>query len=97
VDLRHPGIDFVASVGLLVTDNKSLEIEEEIKEVDLGGLRQVTKSFSDGPDPDLDPKFKRGDDVTVIKRMTWTIPQPDAPKYRKDIMEGTEWGHRRLG
>ena len=22
--------------------------------------------------------------------MTWTIPQPDAPKYRKDIMEGTE-------
>jgi len=31
-----------------------------------------------------------GDDVTVIKRMYWTIPQPDAPKYRKDIMEGTE-------
>ncbi len=55
MDFRHPGIDFVASVGLLVTDNKSLEIEEEIKEVDLGGLRQVTKSFSDGPDPDLGP------------------------------------------
>ena len=22
--------------------------------------------------------------------MTWTIPQHDAPKHRKDIMEGTE-------
>ena len=91
VGLRHPGIDFVASVGLLVNGKKSLEKEEEdIKEVDLRGLRQATKSFSDGPDPDLDPKFERGNDVTVIKRMTWTIPQPDAPKYRKDIMEGTE-------
>ena len=46
--------------------------------------------LSDGPDPDLGPNFNRGDDATVIKRMTWTIPQPDAPKYRKDIMEGTE-------
>ena len=26
----------------------------------------------------------------VIKRMTWAIPHLDAPKYRKDIMEGTE-------
>ena len=90
VDLRHPGIDFVASVGLLVKEEKSLEKEEEIKEVDIGCLGQVTKSFSDGPDPDLVPTCKRGDDVAVIKRMTWTDPQPDAPKYRKDIMEGTE-------
>ena len=97
VDLRHPGINFVASAGLLVNDRKSLDKEEEIKEVDIGGLRQVTKSFSDGTDPDLDPKFKRGDDVTVIKRTTWTIPQPDAPKYRKGLMEGTERGHQRLG
>ena len=33
VDLRHPGINFVASVGLLVNDKKSLEKEEEIMEV----------------------------------------------------------------
>ena len=26
----------------------------------------------------------------MIKRMTWTIPQPAAPEYRNDIMEGTE-------
>ena len=89
MDFRRPGIDFVASAGLLVNDKKSLEKDEEIKEVDLGGRRQVTKSLGDGPDPDIDPKFKRGDDVTAIKRMTWTIPQPVAPKYRKDIMEGT--------
>ena len=82
---------------MLVNDNKSLEKEEDVKEVDLGGLRPVTKSLSGGPDPDLDPTCKRGDDVTVNKSMTWTIPQPDAPKYRKDITEGTERGHRRLG
>ena len=97
VDLRYPCVDFAASAGLLINDKKFLEKCEEMHEADLGGLKQVTKSFSDGPDPDLDPKFKRGDDVTVIKRMTWTIPQLDAPKYRKDIMEGAEWGHRRLG
>ena len=34
VDLRHPIINFAASAGLL--DKKSLENEEEIKEVDLG-------------------------------------------------------------
>ena len=45
VDLRHPGIDFVASVCLMVNDKKSLDNEEEIKEVDLGGLRQVTKEL----------------------------------------------------
>ena len=60
VDLRHPGIGFVASDGLLVKEKKSLEKEEDIKEVDLGGFRQVTKSLSDGPDFDLDPKFKMG-------------------------------------
>jgi hypothetical protein len=90
VDLRHPGIDFVASVGLLVDVKKSVEKEEASKEVDCWGRRPVTKTLCDGPDPDLDPKFKRGDDVTVIKRMTWTIPQLDAPKYRKDILEGIE-------
>ena len=84
--LRHPGINFVASVGLL--DEKSLEKEEEMKEVDFGGLREVTKSSSDGPDPDLDPKFKRGDDVPMIKRMTWTSPRPAAPKYRKGHHKG---------
>jgi hypothetical protein len=30
VDLRHPGIDFAASAGLLVNEKKSLEKEEEI-------------------------------------------------------------------
>ena len=26
----------------------------------------------------------------MIRRMTWSFPQPDAPKYRNDLMEGTE-------
>ena len=36
VNLRHPGIDFVASVGLLVNAKKSLAKEEDIKVVDIG-------------------------------------------------------------
>ena len=56
----------------------------------MGVSDKSQKSFCDGPDPDLDPEFQRGDDVTVIRRMTRTIPQLDAPKSRNDIMEGTE-------
>ena len=88
VDLKHPGLGFAASAGL-VSDDKDKK-DEEGKQVDLGSLRQVTRSISDGPDPGLDPKFKKGDEVTMIKRMTWSFPQPGAPNYRKDIMEGTE-------
>jgi hypothetical protein len=55
MDFRHPGIDLVPSAGLLANEKKPLEKAEEMKEGGLGGLRQVTKSFSDGPDPDLGP------------------------------------------
>ena len=47
---------------MVVDDKKSVEKkEEEGKEVDLVDLRQLTKRLSDGPDPDFDPKFQRGD------------------------------------
>ena len=45
VDLRHPGIDFAASAGLLVNDNKSLEKEEEIKDVDPMGTQASHKEL----------------------------------------------------
>ena len=40
--------------------------------------------------PDLASKFKRGDEVTIVRRMTWTVPRPGQKEYRKDIVEGTE-------
>ena len=87
VDLRHPGLDFAVASGL---QEEPKEKHEDIKEVNLEGLRVAKRTSSDGPDPDLDPKFNRGDLVTVVRRMSWTMPQPGQPKYKKDLVEGTE-------
>ena len=45
----------------------------------------------------LAPHFARGDEVTVVRRTTWIIPQKGNPKYRKGLAEGTQgviqgWG-----
>ena len=32
--------------------------------------------------------FKRGDQVTVVKKMTWHLPTHAVPDYRKDIHPG---------
>ena len=37
----------------------------------------------------MGPKFARGDEVTVVRRVSWIIPQKGNPKYRKDLVEGT--------
>jgi hypothetical protein len=87
VDLKHPDLGFAEAAGLQETLDDSVE---EAKEVDLGGLRQAKRTSSDGPEPDLGPKFQRGDQVTVVRRMSWALPQPEMPKYRKDLVEGTE-------
>ena len=91
VDHGHPSLDFAASAGLMSDDKESLmQREEDNKELDLVPLRKATRSLSDGPEPDLGSKFKKGSEVTVIKRVSWTIPQVDEPKYRRDITVGTE-------
>ena len=41
------------------------------------------------PWPEMSPSFSRGDEVTVIRRMTWALPLPESPDYRKNIVEGT--------
>ena len=73
------------------------EDKEETKEVKLESIRVLTKVVSEGPVPALGLKFARGDEVTVVRRTTWNIPQKGNPKYRKDLVEGTEgvvqgWG-----
>ena len=94
VDHRHPSLNFAASTGLLVEDKESLmQREEDSKELNLDPIRKVTRCLSDGPEPDLGSKFTKGDEVTVTRRVSWVIPQPDDPKYKKDINVGTEGGH----
>ena len=59
------------------------------QEVGLESLRSLRKNNSNGPEPDA-PEFKRGDEVTVVRRTSWTIPLKNKPKFRKDLVEGTE-------
>ena len=91
VDHRHPSLDFAASAGLLSEDKESLiQREEDNKELNLDPIRKVTRSLSDGPEPDLGSKFKKGDEVTITRRVSWVIVQPDDPKYKRDLNVGTE-------
>ena len=64
------------------------EDKEESKEVNLESLRDL-KVWSEGPDPDFGPKFARGDEVTVVRRTTWIIPQKGNTRYRRNLVEGT--------
>ena len=61
--------------------------------VDLASLRELKASASDGPEPEALAKFKSDDAVIVTTRMTWTLPTPRNPEYRKDIKEGHDGGH----
>ena len=89
MDASHPGTSFAKRAGLEpVSDEK--EDPEDSQVVDLGGLRELKHSGSDAPDPKVLPEFKRGDAVTVTKKMTWHVPRKANPDYRKDISEGSQ-------
>ena len=86
VDKRHPEMNFGKQTGLLVED----EGDETLKqEVSVENIRALKKTASD-PVPDLTPKFARGNAVTVIRKMTWSVPQSKNPEFRKDVCEGQE-------
>ena len=55
----------------------------------LASLRTLSNHPSTGPEPEV-LQFKAGDEVTVIRRMTMTLPQSTNPKFRKDLVEGTQ-------
>ena len=86
VDLKHKSLGFAAAAGL-----QTQEEEEEHSSlfVDLENLRALKRNPSGGPDPQ-GPQFKRGDAVTVIRRMSWSLPRKSNPNFRKDVTEGTE-------
>ena len=90
VAVKHPSLDFPKASGLVPSESQ--EPEDSSDKVDLGGLRRLKRTesaASSGPDLDR-PKFKRGDQVTVVRRMTWTLPEKGKDKYRKDLPVGLE-------
>ena len=81
IDSLHKESNFGTSSGLAL-----VETSEELQEsVDLSDLRALKRIRSE---PDA-PPFERGDEVTVVRRMSWPIPLPSKPDFRKDIVEGT--------
>ena len=93
MDLKYPDLNFAEAAGL---QDKAMKApaEDLQKEIDLKTLsssRELKRNLSEGegPEVDLECKFKRGDEVTVVRRMSWILPQPGNPKYRKDLVEGT--------
>ena len=85
VDLKHPTIGFADASGLKAPEKEDPASNQAI---DLEGLKSLKRTVSEGPNPE-GPKFQRGDEVTVIRRMSWHLPQKGAAKFRKDIAEGT--------
>ena len=88
LDKKYSCLDFAKASGL-ATPVKEANKEDE-KEVSLEGVRPLSRSSSEPQDPEALPKFERGDEVTVVRRMTWAVPHPKKADFRKDINVGTE-------
>ena len=86
LDCKHKDLNFAEASELREAPE---EDQEDTKEVNLQSLRVLKKVVSEGPPPDLVPKFARGDAVTVIRRVTWKFPVEGNAKYRKDLGVGT--------
>ena len=78
VEASHPGTSFAKSAGL---EPASTEVEDpdDSHVVDLGGLRELKPSGSNASEPKDLAEFKRGDAVTVAKKMTWHLPHKANP------------------
>ena len=92
LDLKHPSLNFAAASGLKIEVPEDKEGEQQVP---LTSLRTLGKHPSAGPDPE-GHKFKSGDEVTVIRRMSVKLPHTTDPKYRKDVVVGTQ-GWSRVG
>ena len=57
------------------------------QEVKLGEMRALKREASELA-ADRGPKFNRGDEVTVIRRMSWSLGE-GAKGARKDLVVGT--------
>ena len=90
IDTQYPSENFAKEVGLM--KEETIETQESDDHVDLGSLTILKRNPSDPVSGEVLPKFlfKRGDEVTIVRRMTWTVPRPGDTDFRKDIPEGTE-------
>ena len=71
VSLAHTGVENLAKVrGFEDSDEVADETLEQA--LDLTRLAKLKKTRSDPADPG---PFKRGDEVTVVRKMTWNLPQ----------------------
>ena len=78
---------FATDSGLVLKSDGDEEKEPE-PEINLQNLRTLHRVESD---PGASgPTFKRGDTVTVVRRMSWLVPHKTKEEYRRDIPEGTE-------
>ena len=82
--LKHPTLGLAQAAGLQekVKDDPAIQ-----QEADLENLRSLRKTNRNGPEPEA-PKFKRGDEVTVVRRMSWSIPLKHTAKFRRGLSEG---------
>ena len=86
LDCKYSDLNFAEASELKAEPEDE---QEETKEVNLEGIRVLRKVVSEGPDPDLVPHFARGDEVTIVRRVTWRFPLNGNPNWRKDLGEGT--------
>ena len=96
MESSFPGVENLAKdLGFTEPPGSSKETDESGDlELDLQGLAKLKRSSSE-PEV-LAGKFKRGDQVTVVKKMAWHLPIKADPDYRKDIHPGHERGSRGL-
>ena len=88
LDLKHPEMNFATNSGLIVEEETNDEGKEEVNIENLG--RSLKRNASETQVEDLTSKLKAGDIVTVVRRMSWVLPQDGKRDYRKDVVEGTE-------
>ena len=75
LDCKHNDLNFGEASVL----TKAEDVEEDTEEVDLETIRHLKRVVSEGPVPDLGPKFARGDEVTVVRRVTWRFLRRATP------------------
>ena len=89
VSLEWPGLENLAKdLGFAEPAGSSKADESGDHELDLQGLAKLKRTSSE-PEA-LASNFKRGDQVTVTKKMTWNLPTKSDPDYRKDIVPGQQ-------
>ena len=86
---EFPGVENLAKdLGFTEPPGSSKADESGDLELDLQGLAKLKRSSSEPEVPAN--KFKRGDQVTVVKRMTWHMPHKADPDFHKDINPGLQ-------